>query len=400
MESSNVQNNATNIPTINTTDNNADNPLLDITGNNAPSSVQSDNTFIIPSSSPTIMPAPSPNTLLGAFETTDTTADSDEDEAEIQARLDKIRDEIKNMKENQVLDDIDYNITKGFTNFGNTCFYNATLQSIFRCELLMESLKKYQGDHPLLKKLRITIEDYYLKPRVSTVGPTLLLRSYKEMNQNYQMWSQEDARECLTYFLDNFDEATKSEGLNISEYFDCHIMSQTKCPNSHCNNVIESNANEKVIMLPISGLNNFSEAFSKFLEPEILSDDNKWYCDKCKEKVKASTRLIIKGTPKYLYIALKRFEHEYIKEQNKIKTTKITNDVNMPDMIQINGENYELRGDIHHFGGLNGGHYIYFHKINDKWVAFNDDSIQSNINEENINTIKNNGYVYMFRRVD
>ena len=25
-------------------------------------------------------------------------------------------------------DDIDFNIKKGFTNFGNTCFYNATLQ--------------------------------------------------------------------------------------------------------------------------------------------------------------------------------------------------------------------------------------------------------------------------------
>lgn len=307
---------------------------------------------------------------------------------------------------------IDPTIKKGFTNFGNTCFYNATLQCLFRCTELMNKLKDYKqpveilpdgtttvNPKPtglkLLKYLQITIEDYYLKPQVEEIGPVLLLRSYREMNQNYIGGTQDCARECLTYFIDNFIDASKKEDIHIAELFDCDLKSEIICP--LCNNKTESNAPEKVINLPIKNQNTFEDAMNLFLNDEKLDDDNKYNCEKCNQKVNANKKLIIKKTPKYLFIALKRFEFEYIKEINKIKASKINDDIIMPYVTTINGVTYELKGCIYHMGNLNGGHYIYYHKFNTQWVEFNDDII---CDEQNMNRIINKGYIYLYERVE
>jgi ubiquitin C-terminal hydrolase len=291
---------------------------------------------------------------------------------------------------------IDFNITKGFTNLGNTCFYNSTLQSIFRCEDLITTLRNYEGQNKLLRYLKITIEDYFLKPNVHEIGPSLLLRSFDQMNPNFVLGTQADAEECLTYFLDNFEMATKTEGINITPLFDCSLASQVTCPT--CNSSSINNASEKLITIPIKNYDNFNNAYNHFLADETLDDDNKWLCEKCNVKVAAKKRLIIRGRPKYLFIELKRFEHEWIKQFNKTKTTKITNDILMPDNIQMENIQYTIKGCIFHMGGVNGGHYIYYNLVNNKWVKFNDENISDVINENEINDIKNKGYVYLYEK--
>jgi len=292
------------------------------------------------------------------------------------------------------LDNIDFNIKKGLTNFGNTCFYNATLQSIFRCSKLISRLKSTESKNKLLRYLKITIEDYYYKPEVSEIGPSLLLRSYREMNENYVHGTQDCARECLTYFLDNFNEASKLENINISELFDCNLKSEITC--LECNTVSESNANEKVIVLPVKNENTYESAINTFLGDEKLTNENMYYCEKCKKKVIANKKLIIKKTPEYLFIALKRFEFEYIKEFNKIKSSKINSDILMPNITIINNIGYQLKGCIYHMGNLNGGHYIYYHKFDDKWHVFDDSNISIQNNTENI---INKGYIYLYERI-
>ena len=84
-------------------------------------------------------------------------------------------------------------------------------------------------------------------------------------------------------------------------------------------------------------------------------------------------------------------------EKNQIKTSKIDNDVLMPNNITINNKNYEMKGSIHHAGSLNGGHYVYFHKFNDIWTIFNDENITDDMNER---TIINKGYIYLYEKLD
>jgi len=188
--------------------------------------------------------------------------------------------------------------------------------------------------------------------------------------------------------------ATKAEGIDISQLFDCNLVSRLKCPN--CNHESEMHVPEKLITLPIKNFNNYTDAMTNFLSDEILDDDNKWDCENCKNKVAAKKKLIIRGTPKYLYIALKRFEHEYIKEKNQIRTTKINSDVLMPNDIELNNCNYKMKGTIFHMGNISGGHYVYFHKINNKWKLFDDRTVSDNKDDP---AIINKGYVYLYERV-
>ena len=44
-----------------------------------------------------------------------------------------------------------------------------------------------------------------------------------------------------------------------------------------------------------------------FSEPEILTDENPWYCSNCKEHRKAKKQMSLWKLSKYLIITLKRF---------------------------------------------------------------------------------------------
>lgn len=50
------------------------------------------------------------------------------------------------------------------------------------------------------------------------------------------------------------------------------------------------------------------DCFQEFRKEEILDQDNKWYCNKCKEHVQATKQLEIYKAPPILIINLKRFK--------------------------------------------------------------------------------------------
>jgi ubiquitin C-terminal hydrolase len=344
---------------------------------------------------------------------------------------------------------IDPTINKGLNNpfrdhngkmYFNTCFFNSTLQSLFKCTDFISQLRNYNGESKLLKFLKITIEDYYLKSSVTVIGPLLLIRSYSEINPDYHVGTQDDAHECLGHFLDHFHEVTKKEGININDLFDCNLVSNLRC--TKCNYESEKSETQKLITIPIvSGdrstfYNNFQDALVDFSSDEIITD---WKCEKCESskesiaresiddskfsqinfatslvasnttdgennvlnqpiiKVDAKKKLIIKGTPKYLYIGLKRFINDFNKEQKRYSQSKLNHDVLMPNNILINGLMYKMKGSIHHMGGLNGGHYVYFHKFGDDWTLFNDSNISA-ASKDNYDHIVKKGYVYLYER--
>ena len=50
------------------------------------------------------------------------------------------------------------------------------------------------------------------------------------------------------------------------------------------------------------------DCFEEFRKPEMLDDDNKWYCNKCQDHVRATKQMEIFKAPPILIVNLKRFK--------------------------------------------------------------------------------------------
>ena len=144
---------------------------------------------------------------------------------------------------------------------------------------------------------------------------------------------------------------------------------------------------------------NLLDLLENFNKKEKLTEENKWYCPKCKEHQLAEKKMEIFTCPEILILHLKRFKNN----------SKLGNTVNFPieglDMgkyityneIETKDNIYDLFAVANHFGGLHGGHYIAYCKNNfeNKWYEFND-SYVSEIDENKI--VSKSAYVLFYKK--
>ena len=120
------------------------------------------------------------------------------------------------------------------------------------------------------------------------------------------------------------------------------------------------------------------DCFAETGKTEILSEENAWYCNRCKELRRASKTLEIWTSPDILVVHLKRFSGE------RFRRDKVDVLVDFPleglDLTRRVGckENgkeylYDLFAVDNHYGGLGGGHYTAYAKnfFDGKWYDFN-----------------------------
>ena len=141
-----------------------------------------------------------------------------------------------------------------------------------------------------------------------------------------------------------------------------------------------------------------------FNESEILQENEKWYCPKCKENEQSTKKIQIHKSPNYLLIHLKRFKNE-IDNNDTLSFKGGKNEVliNFPiksfdisefiDEPKNKKEIYDLYGIIQHYGNLNSGHYKAICKNNDKWILYDDDQY-----EEITNLVNENAYILFYKR--
>ncbi|KAI9734542.1 MAG: CSN-associated deubiquitinating enzyme Ubp12 [Cirrosporium novae-zelandiae] len=145
------------------------------------------------------------------------------------------------------------------------------------------------------------------------------------------------------------------------------------------------------------------ECLDEFGRSEILSENDAWYCPRCKEHRRASKTFELWTSPDILVIHLKRFSsHRNFRDKLDVlvdfpvEGLDLTGRVAQPE----DGKSliYDLCAVDNHYGGLGGGHYTAFAKnfIDGNWYEYND-SMVSKKNDPHY-VVSNAAYLLFYRR--
>lgn len=136
------------------------------------------------------------------------------------------------------------------------------------------------------------------------------------------------------------------------------------------------------------------ECVEEFTKEEILDDENKWKCPKCKSFQRASKKIDIWKLPSVLIVHLKRFEFsDRRRGGGKIKDLVDfpLSDLNLtPYVSKLQREKpiYDLFAVAYHEGYLGAGHYYAYtkHRHTRLWYSFDDESVYKIKREEDVVT--------------
>lgn len=260
-------------------------------------------------------------------------------------------------------------------------------------------------------------------------------RKYEKNNYLFN-GSQCDAQEFLTYLLDIFDDAKKHsidikipdgkcetmiDKLNkatiekfsqkykdnyswVIRDFGSMIITIIKC--SECNHIVHPIDPILMSILQIPGEKSVTiyDCLDHYFGKEILSDSDKWKCEKCGNEQDNFKESRMIDFPNCLIIVIARFAYNFksnrwTKHNQLVEAPEFINlskyALNKESNIDDNKYSYELKAVCNHVGNVGGGHYYAHCKFNDEWYRMNDESC-STINRTNL--IDNNSYMLFYEK--
>ncbi|ARF09769.1 ubiquitin carboxyl-terminal hydrolase [Indivirus ILV1] len=173
----------------------------------------------------------------------------------------------------------------------------------------------------------------------------------------------------------------------ITDLFTGLFYSKITC--KECNNITWAFDPFTILSLPTQeqGTVTLEESFKKFVSPELLENQEKYFCAECKKKVDAIKKIHIWEPPNIMIIQLKRFKVTEVRPGYGM-TSKTYSTVKFPienlniseylsDIHPVNKPIYDLWAVSDHNGSCNSGHYIAYCKnsINGLWYGFNDERV-------------------------
>jgi ubiquitin carboxyl-terminal hydrolase 4/11/15 len=120
------------------------------------------------------------------------------------------------------------------------------------------------------------------------------------------------------------------------------------------------------------------DCLDEFEKEEILSEQDTWYCPRCKEHRRASKKFDLWKTPDILVVHLKRFSSSgWRRDKLDILVDFPVDGLDLTkrvvDKETGKQEIYDLIAVDDHWGGLGGGHYTAFAKnfVDGEWYEYN-----------------------------
>ena len=283
---------------------------------------------------------------------------------------------------------------KGFDNIGNTCYLNAGLQLLIQNRDLCNIVLSFRDKSNILKIVSKLIEEYYNDKNCS-INPIEIKKLVTSRNRIFNGFQQQDSSEFIIFFLDllnsEINKIIPNKNL-LDKIYELQITTSTKCKVLECLTVSTNNELSTMLMLEVnSECNTLDDCYRISKQKIKLEGDDKYYCEKCKKKRIASQKKEITKWPKNLIIFLRRFN------QTGSRMSKFSQEIKVPIEWR---HDYKLKGVVYHSGSLHGGHYVYAgldNIKNGKWRLFNDSSV-SELSNNALANIVNNGYIYYFTK--
>ena len=269
----------------------------------------------------------------------------------------------------------------GFINKGNTCYANSILQVLSVIPALWSQLPS-ESSHlsPLVKSISLNMS--LIKRSSSPIDPSNFLRALERSislshGTAFDFNSQHDVPEMLHVVLDELK--------GMSPRADSLIATTTQtsitCDTCFCSSVKERK--DDMLLLPTS--KHVSSSFTKLLQTESLSGDNKWFCPQCSSYQISTKETSIISCGQILIVHLSRYldsgNNVFIKNTDFVECLPETTHVlRVPiqtgDSISFTNQ-YSLIATINHSGTLQAGHYWAFIKdrSTNNWLKCNDRAV-------------------------
>ncbi|KAF3482666.1 ubiquitin carboxyl-terminal hydrolase 12 [Arthroderma uncinatum] len=144
------------------------------------------------------------------------------------------------------------------------------------------------------------------------------------------------------------------------------------------------------------------ECLDEFGREEILSENDAWYCPRCKEHRRASKKFELWKSPDILVMHLKRFSANRIFRDKIDAVVDFPLELDMTGRIQMpeEGESmiYDLIAVDNHYGGLGGGHYTAYARnfVDGIWYEFNDSHVT--MKRDPTSVVTSAAYLLFYRR--
>ncbi|DBA83770.1 hypothetical protein WJX77_007460 [Trebouxia sp. C0004] len=297
----------------------------------------------------------------------------------------------------------------GFENFGNTCYANSVLQSLYFCRPFREKLLQYAAKLPkdandnLLTCLAdLFVQIHSQKKKSGVIAPKRFVQRLKRDNELFRSYMHQDAHEFLYFLFNEISEVLeKSEKDKLSaaqngntstssqqptpktwvhELFQGTMVNEMRC--MQCETVTSREEAFYDLSLEIEHNSSVTSCLRNFSATETLDAEDKFSCDTCGCLQEAQKRIKIKQLPKVLCLHLKRFK--YVEDLQRLR--KLMYRVVFPFELKLGNTSeacdaadsvYNLFAVVVHIGsGMNHGHYVALVKSHDHWLFFDDETVE------------------------